>query len=161
MHPHISSWDLYFDKDEFTFFNTNYETIIKFIRTLRNNVTNKILIIKERGIYKISMRFLVKIISKNQIYEQPENTIKCIACAVSEIIYNEYDIKMYVGIRITNYNIVSSFGVSVSKVEHLVSLIGTVCRVGCKKLIFKKVFFECLKCKEILEIKIVSNVYKT
>ncbi|TBU11463.1 DNA replication licensing factor Mcm8 [Hamiltosporidium tvaerminnensis] len=161
MHPHISSWDLYFDKDEITFFNTNYETIIKFIRTLRNNVTNKILIIKERGIYKISMRFLVKIISKNQIYEQPENTIKCIACAVSEIIYNEYDIKMYVGIRITNYNIVSSFGVSVGKVEHLVSLIGTVCRVGCKKLIFKKVFFECLKCKEILEIKIVSNVYKT
>lgn len=45
-------------------------------------------------------------------------------------------------------------------VGKIVFLTGTVCRVGFKKVVAYKIFFECLKCREVLSVNIKDNVYR-
>ena len=148
----LKSWDLYFSLDEYTAFNKEISLIIEIRKLIK--LTNEDIdsIIKTR-IYNCEYKEFEK-------FNCLGSTIKLVSCAVSERIFERRSVLILVETRITKMEVNNFSDITINKVDSLVSVIGTVCRVGSKRIENTEVFVECVKCTRVMKVKIKNNLYK-
>lgn len=148
----IKTWDLYFLAEDFTIFNAEVAQIIE-IRKHIPNCLEKLKEIAATTIYECPFTLYLKMGKPSQI--------KCINCAISEKLYEEFQEVIPVNTRIINAPIAHEFsGINTKNVGQLIGILGTVCRVGYRKIENLEAIFECTKCSRILKTKVLRNIYK-
>ncbi len=148
----IKTWDLYFLEEEFTIFNKEVSRIIE-IRKMINLSEDDIGRIIRGGVYRCRYSTYVKMGNPCEI--------RSINCAVSEIIYEKTGDKIAVQTRIWGKDIEKEFSsINTVNVGKLVGVLGTVCRVGYRRIVNTRAMFECVKCTRIIETNVINNVYK-
>lgn len=150
----LRAWALYFPEDEYTAFNKEIP-LIMLIRKALDLSTIQLKTIFETAVFECDYEFFSK-------FKCPPTSLKCFSCAVSEKLFEEFNEIVHIETRITNHNEISSFSdVSTARVDTLVTLIGTCCRVGFKRIENQEAYFECTTCSRILKVYNQNNIYKT
>lgn len=158
---HIESWNLYFPDDQYTVFNESIKLINEFKKDLIELVQVNIRNIVKIKIFLITYENLKELIEKLTQEQNFDIIINCISCAISEIIKENNFGLIKIITRITSYNkIESNISISTNQIGKLLHLRGTVCRVGFKKLVIYKAYFECKKCNELIFINFQDNIFK-
>lgn len=147
----LKTWDLYYPREECTVFNKDVSLVMEVI-----------------GGLALGQDELDDILGA-RVYRCPYGTYKafgcpvaCISCAVSEMIYERLGEKAHVETRIVDAPISASFwALNAANVGMLIGLVGTVSRVGHRRIENVEARFECSKCRKILRMKIRNNIYRT
>lgn len=148
----IKTWDLYFANEEFTIFNKEVSQIIEIRKCIKLS-DDEIAAIVRNEIYWCSYGRYLKMNSPSEM--------KCISCAVSEIILERKSEKIFVETRIEGCEIEREFlKINSDNVGGLVGVLGTVCRVGYRRIENTRGVFECVKCSRIVKTTIRNNVYR-
>ncbi|KAL6121667.1 Mcm8 [Nucleospora cyclopteri] len=145
----IKSWDLYFTREEFTAFNKE----IALVGDIRREIS-----VEEVKKVRESRQFIC-----TYAFYQKFPSLKCLSCAVSELIYENYKELIHVETLINPAEMqeIDSFSYFAPEtVNSLIKVTGTVCRVGCKQLENSVIFFECTKCRKICKKIISKNVFQ-
>ncbi|KAG0436280.1 putative DNA helicase MCM8 [Dictyocoela muelleri] len=151
----INSWNLYFTDDEYTTFNENLSFIESLIENLQIEAQD-LTLISETGTFKLTYNDYKQIAK----IESATNSLKCIACAISEKIFLQINKLIKITVRLITTDNYNSFSyISSENIDKLVFLTGTVSRVGSRRILVSKLIFECSKCNEIVEVE--SKFYKT
>ncbi|KAF9761539.1 DNA helicase MCM8 [Nosema granulosis] len=153
---HIESWSLYFPEEQYTVFNEGIEMIKEF----KTKISIKDLNIVERDrCFYLDYKEFMEMLTEEMKEKNYETIIDCLSCAVSEILKeNNFGI-VKVKTRLLNYN-EAQLEINADNYGKFTSLVGTVCRVGFKKIVLLKALFECTKCHEILSVEIQENIFK-
>lgn len=154
----LKTWSLYFPNEEYTTFSKEISLVISIIRTLNLSLPD-LKAILDSGIFECEYDIFSKF--SNSSSTCISNTIKCFGCAVSEKIFESFNKAVYIETRIINHSEICQFSeISTSKVDALVTLMGTCCRVGFRKIENLESYFECVKCSKILKVQNQNNIYK-
>ncbi|KAF7684481.1 DNA helicase MCM8 [Astathelohania contejeani] len=152
----IETWDLYFQPEEYNYYNKNIELIHEIKKRLK---------IKKNEVmysYEISEEELINLTGEEAYLADPENILKCVACAISETVFDAGVVPSHVTVRVIDSKraLKVEDGLKADQIQKMVQFTGTVCRVGSKKPYIARLFFECNKCKERIFQNIVDNIYK-
>lgn len=154
----LNTWNLYFPNEEYTIFNKEIALIIEIIRSL-NLSEISLKNIYDTGVFECEYSFYLQL--NNNTANISNNILKCISCAVSEKIFDIFNKAVFLETRIINHNEVSQFSeVTTERVDSMITLIGTCCRVGFRKVENLESYFECVKCSKILKVQNKNNIYK-
>jgi len=149
----LKTWEIYFPSEEYTMFNKQIGLIIEIRKGLDASIP-QLREIAEKRVFECDFNFF-------QRFDCSASLLKCFSCAVSERIYEALNEMVYVETKIVNHNKISQFSeVDTSSVDTLVSLIGTCCRVGFKKIENLEAYFQCSGCSAILKTAVKNNIYK-
>lgn len=158
---HIESWNLYFPDDQYTVFNESIKFINQIKRDLKEVIEENIHNIVKTKLFFITYENLLNLIKKITHEQNYEIIVNCISCAISEIIKENNLGLLKITTRISCYNKIEvNQQINTEQIGKLLHLRGTVCRVGFKKLIIYKGFFECKKCNEIVFVNFQDNIFK-
>ncbi|ELA41064.1 uncharacterized protein VICG_01857 [Vittaforma corneae ATCC 50505] len=154
----LKTWSLYFPNEEYTAFNKEISLVI----AIRKTLSISPLVLKgiiDSGIFECEYATFSKFDSPSSACIS--STLMCFSCAVSERIFESFGKAIYIETRIINHNEICQFSeISTSKVDTLVTLIGTCCRVGFRKIENLESYFECVKCSKILKVQNQNNIYR-
>ncbi|ORD97656.1 hypothetical protein HERIO_509 [Hepatospora eriocheir] len=113
--PEIKAWIIYYSKEEFTIFNKDINNVLKAIKLLEQ--TANLEEIKKSKIFYCDYLLYKKI-----------GSIKCICCAISEILYISYSELIEIETRIVNVEKSESFEfVKPENEGKIISITGTIC----------------------------------
>lgn len=155
---HIESWNLYFPEEQYTVFNEGVEMIKEIKKKLSLTVEEMREVERERCFY-VEYKKFKEILPEEMEEKNYETVIECFSCAISEVLKeNEFDL-IKVKTRLRNYENIP-VEINADNYGRLTSLVGTVCRVGFKKICLLKAFFECSKCHEVVAVEIQENIFK-
>jgi DNA helicase MCM8 len=159
---YIEAWSLYFPEEQYTVFNESVTMITSFKALILDIVMpDKLFDIGKQRIFKITYEQFMTIFYTKFEDKNMENVINCISCAMSEIIKERNMGLGKIITRITNYNKNElDLSIDTEILGKLIFIRGTISRVGFKKIIIHKAFFECKKCNEITFTNIQNNLYK-
>lgn len=159
---HIETWNMYFPEEELSVFNESMQIILDIKEILRNTLSDEDLAqIFESKIYHTSTSNLEKLVNHEYLNKNAGNALLCVSCAISELLYGQGYDHVLVRIRITTLHSQSRFGdIDSSNLGKVVFMMGTICRVGFKRISCSKMFFECGTCKEMISIEMKNNIYK-
>ncbi|EPR78938.1 MCM2/3/5 family protein [Spraguea lophii 42_110] len=152
----MESWDLYFKGDDISLMNESAHLISIITGKIELDIRQEQLSeISSSSKYYISYEDFTKYIDKERIEEKD---IKCIGCAVSDILHkNGYPLQK-VTVRIISFPEESFNCISSGNIDKIVFLTGTVVRIGPKRPLISHLLFECNKCKEVIVIE--NNVFR-
>lgn len=158
MNIHIESWSFYFYDEEYSHLNSNILAVTKIKKWLELNVDkSEHKRILSKSVFEITLDTLQDLASSEEI----ENELKCISCAVSEMLLENGLRLAFIKTRIISFSNTRPFyEISTKNVGKLIQITGNVCRIGPKRPLFTKLHFKCVKCKEIVVLSIQNNVYK-
>lgn len=160
---HIETWDMYFPEEEFTVFDESVQVVLKVKEKLRvmSMSDEEFEQILESGIYYISVRDMSELVGEEYFGSSAGNALTCVSCAVSELLYDRGHLHILVNTRIKTFESQEKFSdIDSSNLGKLVFVYGTVCRVGSRKILSPKMFFECVKCGEVACVRIKNNIYE-
>ncbi|KAI4293252.1 DNA helicase MCM8, partial [Pancytospora philotis] len=146
----LKAWELYYPAEEYTVFNSDVATIIG-IRKKIEMSTKRAEAIAATRVYRCSY----------EEYTEYAGAVCCISCAVSELVYEKTGELVAVETRIEGVPSASCFArVSADSVGKLVGLVGTVSRVGYRRIESLEAVFECAKCAKKSRVRIKDNIYR-
>ncbi|ADM12567.1 DNA replication licensing factor Mcm4 [Encephalitozoon intestinalis ATCC 50506] len=159
---HIETWNMYFPEEEFTAFNELVQIILAVKKKLKDVLSeDKLERILEARVYYISEQYLESLVEKNLLDTNAGNLLLCVSCAVSELLYDKGYLSVKICTRVETVNKEGNFGdVDRANLGKLVFMAGTVCRVGFRRVIISKMFFECSKCGDVIYVNVKNNVYR-
>lgn len=159
---HIETWSLYFPEDELTVHNDAVAVVAAAKERIAAILSaSELEQIVETRTYSVSMQTLCELVGDDGLQGNAANALLCISCAVSELVYDRTGQSATVRTRMSTFQAQSRFtDIDASGLGRLVFVTGTVCRVGFKRAVSSKMFFECLKCGETVCTEVQNNTYK-
>jgi DNA helicase MCM8 len=159
---HIQTWTLYFPEEEYTAFNEAIQMVSYAKEKLKNTLPEgELEHISDAKVYSLSLGELQRIVEDDLSEKNAGDVLRCVSCAVSELLYEQGHLNVLVATRITTFHNESRFSnIESGRLGKIIFMLGTVCRVGFKKVFGSKLFFECIKCKESICINMKNNIYK-
>ncbi|KMV65038.1 minichromosome maintenance protein [Encephalitozoon cuniculi EcunIII-L] len=159
---HIETWGMYFPEEELTAFNELVQVILETKKKLQSILLgDRLGRVLETRVYHISAQSLEKLVEKNLLDTNAGNLLLCISCAVSELLYDSGHLSIKISTRVETLRDQGGFGdIDRANLGKLVFMTGTVCRVGFRRVVSTKMFFECSKCGETVCADVKNNVYR-
>ncbi|KAG5858703.1 minichromosome maintenance P-loop domain-containing protein [Encephalitozoon hellem] len=159
---HIETWSMYFPEEEFTAFNELVQAILEIKKRLKNELDGDSLdSILESRTYHISKGHLENLVEKKLLDTNAGNLLLCVSCAISEHLYDNGHLSIRISTRVKTQHNEGNFGdVDRANLGKLVFMTGTVCRVGFRRVVSTKMFFECTKCGDVACVDVKNNVYR-
>lgn len=152
----LKTWSLYFPDEEYTAFNKEISLIID-IRKALSYPPDFYKSILDSGVFECEYSFFSLFTPLATV----PVILNCFSCAVSERIFEIFNTLIIVETRIINYMETLNFSeITTSRVDTLVSIIGSCSRVGFRKIENLETYFECIKCSKILKVKNQNNIYR-
>lgn len=159
---HIETWNMYFPEEEFTAFNELVQVILEIKKRLSTILAEDGLDdILETGTYHISKQCLESLVEKRFLDTNAGNLLLCVSCAISEHLYDNRHLPVKINTRVETLHGEGNFG-DIDRVNlgKLVFMTGTVCRIGFKRVVSTKMFFECSKCGDVVCVDVKNNIYR-
>lgn len=155
----IETWSLYFPEEEYTAFNEAVSIITKFKQVVVELVKPETVF--KSKIYEVTFENFKKVFLNELEDNNIDLVINCISCAISEVLKDKNFGFIKIITRITQFNKIKDIdAINTEHLGRLIYLKGTISRVGFKRIIIYKAFFECKKCNEILSINFQKNTFK-
>lgn len=158
---HVEIWNMYFPEEELTPLNESSKTVCMIKDMLETTLSEKHLDqVLETGVFHVSFQRLGELVGDECLDKNIGNVLLCASCAVSELLYDRGN-SVLVGTRITTFHSQGKFkDIDTANLGKVVFMMGTVCRVGFKKIVSPKMYFECGKCGEVIRVDMKNNVYE-
>lgn len=159
---HIETWGMYFPEEELTAFNELVQVVAETKKKLASMLSEGDLEqIAETRTYGVSAQGLEELVGKDPLDVNAGSMLLCVSCAVSELLHASGHLGTRVDTRVVTFRAKGGFeDVDRANLGRLVFMTGTVCRVGFRRAVCTKMFFECSKCGDMACVDVKGNVYR-